>query len=423
MSETPGSKILGYFAMHYEGVYIPGQDYTFLSLVIYAGGLWLCIKKTGTVNVDPGSNDEVWVLSSTSAATIDKEAAQVAAGQAQESATQAAASANDANASKQAAQSAAIAAHGSASAAAGSEAAAAASKSAAESASGAAQGAQAAAEQTAANFQGLVNLVGAGNPNLLHNAYFRNPLNQRGVSSFSGSLSYGLDRWMSYGGTITVNDGYISFTSGAYLIQRAEGYHLMSKVVTGSVCLLDGTIVSGTVALPTTAGVTVAASLPSFGLLQMYFHNGCLNVEFIGGAVSIVAVKLEIGAVSTLHLDPPMDHAVELPKCQRYFQVIDTIPYGFCISGFGDNTATARLLYNAPVPFRGPITAIPSGVLPIAGASGSLTGVDVASISYALAAQNNSVVTLLCTATAVISAGTIHVGHYLGGRIALSSDL
>lgn len=266
-------------------------------------------------------------------------------------------------------------------------------------------------------------LTSSPNPNLLHNADFRNPINQRGVSSFAGTLVYGLDRWMSHNGTITVNNGYISFTDGGYLIQRVEGYHLMSKVVTGSVCLLDGTIVSGTVALPTAEGTTVAANLPSFGLFQMYFHNGCLNVEFIGGAVSIVAVKLEIGTVSTLHLDPPMDYGTELAKCQRYFQVIDTIPYGFCISGFGDNTETIRLLYNAPVPFRGPITVAHSGVLPIASASGALTGLDIVSISYALSAQNNSMVTLLCTASAAVSAGTIYVGHFTGGRIALSSDL
>ena len=32
------------------------------------------------------------------------------------------------------------------------------------------------------------------------------------------------------------------------------------------------------------------------------------------------ALKLELGAVSTLPLAPPMDHAVELLKCQRYYR-------------------------------------------------------------------------------------------------------
>ena len=30
-------------------------------------------------------------------------------------------------------------------------------------------------------------------------------------------------------------------------------------------------------------------------------------------------VKLELGTVSTLHLDPPMDYGTELVKCQRFY--------------------------------------------------------------------------------------------------------
>lgn len=34
---------------------------------------------------------------------------------------------------------------------------------------------------------------------------------------------------------------------------------------------------------------------------------------------NIQAVKLELGTISTLAYDPPMDRAVELAKCQRYY--------------------------------------------------------------------------------------------------------
>lgn len=366
MSETPGSKILGYFAMHYEGVYIPGQDYTFLSLVIYAGGLWLCIKKTGTVNVDPGSNDDVWVLSSTSAATaeyldvintlhglddsfdarlqqandaksaaeaaktealgsasqaagsaqaaqIDKDAAQVAAGQAQVSANEAAESANDANASKLAAQSAADSAQGSAAAAAG-------SKSAAESAMAGAQEAQAATEQAAADFEGIVNLVGAGNPNILHNADFRNPVNQRGVSGAISSGSYFYDRWIRNSGTVTVNAGYLTLASGAVVEQRIEGNLLAGLICTVSF-EVGGTIYHGSGAFPTNNG-TVSVEVDGYPDITLGCATGYMFVLIPAASeTSIKRFKCEIGFVSTLHLDPPMDHAIELPKCQRFFQI------------------------------------------------------------------------------------------------------
>lgn len=371
MSETPGSKILGYFAMHYEGVYIPGQDYTFLSLVIYAGGLWLCIKKTGTVNVDPGSNDEVWVLSSTSAATaeyldvintlhglddsfdtrlqqandaksaaeaaktealgsasqaagsaqaaqIDKDAAQVAAGQAQISANEAAGSANDANASKLAAQSAAGSAQGSATAAAESE-------SAAESAMAGAQEAQAAAEQTAANFEGIVNLVGAGNPNLLHNWDFRNPVNQRGVSGAISSGTYFYDRWVRNNGTVTVNANYLTISAGGVITQRIEGLWLSGRIVTVSLLLSSGGILQGSGTFTSTAGEFSTIAISGFGDVHLGISTG--THSYIGlfptASVNIAAIKLELGTVSTLHLDPPMDYGTELAKCQRYCKVFN----------------------------------------------------------------------------------------------------
>lgn len=327
MSETPGSKILGYFAMHYEGVYIPGQDYTFLSLVIYASGLWLCIKKTGTVNVDPGSNNEVWVLSSTSAATIDKEAAQVAAGQAQESATQAAASANDAIASKLAAQSAAGSAQGSA-------AAAAESKSAAESAMAGAQEAQAATEQAAANFEGIVNLVGAGNPNLLDNAYFRNPVNQRGCPiGYYLPAGYGLDRWETTASSFQYVSGglYVPNAGDCHLAQKKEG-SFAGKTLTASVAVglgEPGWFDSVTLTAP--GGGYDDKYFPTLtGVRVLIVDMGSyLEYHFIveNGAMPLSALKLELGTASTLHLDPPMDHAVELPKCQRHFERLKTIVY------------------------------------------------------------------------------------------------
>ena len=57
-----------------------------------------------------------------------------------------------------------------------------------------------------------------GNPyNLLDNSDFRNPVNQRGLTSYIGSnvapLSYSIDRWKGVNATYTIKDGYINFTT------------------------------------------------------------------------------------------------------------------------------------------------------------------------------------------------------------------
>ena len=166
---------------------------------------------------------------------------------------------------------------------------------------------------------GEIEVGGGGvNPNLLHNWDFRNPVNQRGVSGTISTGTYFYDRWIRNGGSITINTGYLSVNGR--MDQAIEGISLAGKTCTISVLLDDGTIVSSTNDFPTSGGNTSNnVSIGSF----VWGHSSDGTLMYIhintASAVNIVAVKLELGTVSTLHLDPPMDWAVELVKCQRFF--------------------------------------------------------------------------------------------------------
>jgi hypothetical protein len=68
-----------------------------------------------------------------------------------------------------------------------------------------------------------------------------------------------------------------------------------------------------------------------------------VNQEIYG----IEMVKLELGTVSTLHLDPPMDHAVELPKCQRFYA-----PISGCLTYFANVSSESLFLGHIGLPVK-----------------------------------------------------------------------
>jgi hypothetical protein len=72
--------------------------------------------------------------------------------------------------------------------------------------------------------------------------------------------------------------------------------------------------------------------LADFAKLQVY-----INVN--SGPAQIKRVKLELGAVSTLAVDPPADFGEELRKCQRYYYktTADSFAFG---AHYGASTST-----------------------------------------------------------------------------------
>lgn len=175
-------------------------------------------------------------------------------------------------------------------------------------------------------------LTQISNPNLLDNSWFT--VNQRGQSSYSVDGAYFVDRFKSLGApTIAINNG-ITITANANgngFQQRFESDfidNLLGKTVTLSIMLSDGTIKSKTQELPSSkpsslteyatiliqTGATIALFIGGSGnqFLQFYIANS-------GTSISIRAVKLELGSVSTLAMDAAPNYATELAKCQRYF--------------------------------------------------------------------------------------------------------
>lgn len=149
--------------------------------------------------------------------------------------------------------------------------------------------------------------------NLLHNAYFPHPVNQRGVE-----------------GTITVDaDGHSIGTDG----QIADsGYFLDRwKIKSGSVTvspsglLLNGTIIQ-ILEHPVT-GTVKASYLASDGVHDAAYDASTGTFTLTASNVLIIAAKLELGSVQTLgmldgstwRVTEIPDYGAELLECQRFY--------------------------------------------------------------------------------------------------------
>jgi hypothetical protein len=167
------------------------------------------------------------------------------------------------------------------------------------------------------------------NRNLLDNWDFRNPVNQRGATSWAGG--YGLDRWVFQhvtAGSVTVHDGYItvSATNNDGLFTRIETDALeVGKTYTFALLLNDNTILSTQIVCPPKNGIAAFGDYNSaWSAALLYTGNAWsayLAISYAGAAHTIdsKAVKIEAGSVSTLANDPPADYGEELRKCQRYY--------------------------------------------------------------------------------------------------------
>jgi hypothetical protein len=209
--------------------------------------------------------------------------------------------------------------------------------------------------------QEAASLIGVSNPNILHNWDFRNPINQRGLATASGG-GYWLDRWTvnnTAGATYTYSSswGLRVVTTADYLfmrqyIENPNAY--AGKTVTVSFDIYSASVTNQFSVRLWYNGQTqfeamryinngdtgiksFTATIPNTELtdLSVVFYN------YAGNDVRIKSIKLELGTVSTLHLDPPMDWAVEMPKCLRFFVNLKQKPilYGY------RNTYTGAVFY------------------------------------------------------------------------------
>ena len=158
--------------------------------------------------------------------------------------------------------------------------------------------------------------------NLLHNADFRNPVNQRGQTSYD-STGYTIDRWKNKFGTgkITVNGGdggiALAATDNNVFFTQILRKVPMGKMVTLSALTSEGEVFGSSV-WDGTDKYPYQDSI--FSLMIGGTDNSVSLTALHGNTVVIYAAKLELGSVSTLANDPPADIGEELQKCKRYYR-------------------------------------------------------------------------------------------------------
>ena len=154
--------------------------------------------------------------------------------------------------------------------------------------------------------------------NLLDNSDFRNPVNQRGQTSYTGN-QYTIDRWRTYsvGATVSVANGYVGINDA--LMQYVLGIDT-AKIYTAAVARPDGS-------LSVTSGIFGAG----FGNVSIGIRCGVtsdLARFLIEGTVfpQIAWAALYEGAYTADTLPPyqPKGYAAELAECQRYFESVNS---------------------------------------------------------------------------------------------------
>lgn len=208
--------------------------------------------------------------------------------------------------------------------------------------------------------------AGGSNRNLLDNPWFT--VNQRGYTNNSASSDFVADRWFLYGApdlTVT-NSGNGLVLTGSGQARLRSHYNekifmaLYGQTLTFSI-KINGKVYSVT--------GTVPSSYPSAqtAFIDSYLNTDVGRIEFVAiwqistnivlvyfrvyQAMTIQAVKLEHGSVSTLANDAPPDYGEELTKCMRYFQRLSGY-LAYIGSGYCDDTSNAYFICPLSVPLR-----------------------------------------------------------------------
>lgn len=172
--------------------------------------------------------------------------------------------------------------------------------------------------------------------NLLDNSDFRNPVNQRGQTSYTGT-SYKIDRWASYytNSELTINPGYISVKSnGIYQIVLG-----CSGVYSAFACRMNGEI------------VTLTAQKNSNGTITVFLPIG----DWVWAALYEGEYTAE-----TIPEYRPKGYARELLECQRYYVEIDHYALGTGYSGIGNDVT---IFLQTPIQMRTVPTIICDGAI------------------------------------------------------------
>ena len=275
------------------------------------------------------------------------------------------------------------------------------------------------------------------NPNLLDNPWFT--VNQRGQSQYT-ALGYSVDRWKLHDSnpfTVDVTDSGVTLThannsTNSYFdhfidegvrdkLGTQEG-----KTLTLSVMLSDNTIYSASGVIPTYTSTNqriLTVNIGNFSIdlnVRTTLMAVIIRSNVANATISIKAVKLEMGEISTLALDTAPNYATELLKCQRYFVRIDNTSGGVCVgNGITLNIADrAVLCIKLPVSMRAKPSVV--GITDVECVSGSQT-ISVSSIGSS--SHDNGYETLNVVATGATIGTSYLVRLKSNKQLDFSADL
>ena len=170
--------------------------------------------------------------------------------------------------------------------------------------------------------------------NLLDNSDFRNPVNQRGQTSYTGAV-YGIDRWEGTTSisALTVNDGYVTFGAGDTFNQHRQfinndEVNLYGKTVTVACEDSSGNVYCASGVCPNatpSSNTYIGANSVNGGLVRLVFDtssNIYIQIYHSASTISLRWVALYEGAYTAETLPPyvPKGYVAELAECQRYYQ-------------------------------------------------------------------------------------------------------
>ena len=176
------------------------------------------------------------------------------------------------------------------------------------------------------------------NPNLLDNWYFGNPVNQRGQMSYTAA-GYGIDRWrIGSAGTLTIEDGYITFASSDATLRNLEQVLETLEVGKYTISILAENAAGANLIIGLVSGFTSATiSTNEKQVVSLTFDvttkaSGTVYIQAGNSQIKLYAAKLELGSQQTLAhqengvwvLNEIPDYGEQLARCQRYFQTFAT---------------------------------------------------------------------------------------------------
>lgn len=164
-----------------------------------------------------------------------------------------------------------------------------------------------------------------GRTNLLDNPDFSNPINQRGLTTYSGSFIYSIDRWV-ISGTISLQSGGISVSPNGFFLQRMEplinGEDYTLAVYVGN------QLIVGTVTYDSASSDAQVAVSNSLGTLYVQKTEGNL-CQFVVNTVaqSIISMPVLLKGAYTEKTLPPWEEpsfSVEQLKCMMYWRKLSS---------------------------------------------------------------------------------------------------